>query len=56
MGLYLQGLEARIEACEDLAAKERYNVIKVTAEVKIYKGIDFRDFRDFREFVEFFVS
>nr|XP_022314763.1 oxysterol-binding protein-related protein 9-like isoform X2 [Crassostrea virginica] len=31
----VQGLEARIEACEDLAAKERYNVIKVTAEAMI---------------------
>lgn len=31
----LQALETRIEACEDLAAKEKYNVIKVTAEVQI---------------------
>ncbi|XP_061192653.1 oxysterol-binding protein-related protein 9-like [Saccostrea echinata] len=31
----VQALETRIEACEDLAAKEKYNVIKVTAEAMI---------------------
>ncbi|XP_052243757.1 oxysterol-binding protein-related protein 9-like isoform X2 [Dreissena polymorpha] len=29
------GLEARIEACEDVGAREKYNVIKVTAEAMI---------------------
>ena len=33
----LQSLEDRIELCEDLSAKEKYNVIKVTAEVTGFK-------------------